>query len=215
MKPWKTLATVVTAEGPLELRQRDDSEFLLVIGGRILMTSHERRSEERLATLACALLGPAPRILIGGLGMAYTLRAALDAMPADARIDVAELVPEVEQWCRGPLAVLTNNAVADPRAHDHPRRCLESDPQGREQHRTTRSSSISTKVRTRRASAATIGSTVRVHSTVRPVHSSPAACSRCGPKIPMTPSCGVCVVPVTRCTSIDPERLASTSFIWR
>jgi spermidine synthase len=115
MKPWKTLATVVTDEGPLELRQRNDKEFLLVIGGRILMTSHERRSEERLATLACALLGPAPRILIGGLGMAYTLRAALDALPADAQVDVAELVPEVEQWCRGPLSILTNNAVADPR----------------------------------------------------------------------------------------------------
>ena len=115
MKPWKTLATVVTDEGPLELRQRNDKEFLLVIGGRILMTSHERRSEERLATLACAQLGPAPRILIGGLGMAYTLRAALDALPADARIEVAELVPDVEQWCRGPLSVLTNNAVADPR----------------------------------------------------------------------------------------------------
>ena len=115
MKPWKTLATVVTDEGPLELRQRNDKEFLLVIGGRILMTSHDRKSEERLATLACALLGPEPRILIGGLGMAYTLRAALDALPADARIDVAELVPEVEQWCRGPLSVLTNNAVADPR----------------------------------------------------------------------------------------------------
>jgi spermidine synthase len=115
MKPWKTLATVVTDEGPLELRQRNDKEFLLVIGGRILMTSHERRSEERLATLACALLNPTPHILIGGLGMAYTLRAALDALPADARIDVAELVPEVEQWCRGPLSVLTNNAVADPR----------------------------------------------------------------------------------------------------
>jgi spermidine synthase len=115
MKPWKTLATVVTDEGPLELRQRNDKEFLLVIGGRILMTSHERRSEERLATLACASLGPAPRILIGGLGMAYTLRAALDALPADAHVDVAELVPEVEQWCRGPLSVLTNNAVADPR----------------------------------------------------------------------------------------------------
>lgn len=115
MKPWKTLATAATDEGPLELRQRGDKEFLLVIGGRILMTSHERTSEERLATLACALLGASPRILIGGLGMAYTLRAALDALPTDARIDVAELVPEVEQWCRGPLSVLTNNAVADPR----------------------------------------------------------------------------------------------------
>jgi len=117
MKPWKTLASTSTAEGLLELRQRGDKEFLLVIGGRILMTSHERQSEERLASLACANLGPAPRILIGGLGMAYTLRAALDAVSAEARIDVAELVPEVEAWCRGPLAALTNSAVADPRAH--------------------------------------------------------------------------------------------------
>ena len=117
MKPWKTLATVATAEGPLDLRQRGDKEFLLVIGGRVLMTSHERKSEERLATLACALVGAAPRILIGGLGMGYTLRAALDALPAAAHVDVAEISPEVEQWCRGPLAVLTNNAVGDPRTH--------------------------------------------------------------------------------------------------
>jgi spermidine synthase len=117
MKPWKTLATVRTKEGALDLRQRGEREFLLVIGGRILMTSSERRSEERLATLACANLGPGARILIGGLGMAYTLRAALDVLPPDARVDVAELQPEIEAWCRGPLAPLTNNSVADPRSH--------------------------------------------------------------------------------------------------
>ncbi|MEO8553473.1 MAG: spermidine synthase [Kofleriaceae bacterium] len=116
MKPWKTLATVTTAEGPLELRQRGDKEFLLVIAGRVLMTSQERRSEERLATLALARVkSAAPRILIGGLGMAYTLRAALDALPAGAKVDVVELVPAVAEWCKGPLAPLTAGAAADPR----------------------------------------------------------------------------------------------------
>lgn len=117
MKPWKSLGTTKTSEGLLELRQRGEREFLLVIGGRVLMTSQERRSEERLATLACAKLTDrkSPRILIGGLGMAYTVRAALDVLPPEAEVVVAELLPEVEAWCRGPLGVLTNNAVADRR----------------------------------------------------------------------------------------------------
>jgi len=116
MKPWKTLATVTTAEGELELRQRGDKEFLLVIGGRVLMTSQERRSEERLATVALATVSaPAPRVLIGGLGMAYTLRAALAVLPAAARVEVVELSPAVAEWCRGPLAVLTDDAAGDPR----------------------------------------------------------------------------------------------------
>lgn len=116
MTPWKTLETVTTADGALELRQRGDREFLIVIDGRVLMTSRDRRSEEGLATLACDVLpGPRRRVLIGGLGMAYTVRAALDALPASAEIVVAELTPQVEAWCRGPLAVLTDAAVADPR----------------------------------------------------------------------------------------------------
>lgn len=114
--PWQTVATVDTDEGPLALRRRGD-EFLIVIAGRVLMTSAARRSEEALATLAAAALPPRkePRVLIGGLGMAYTLRAALDAFPPDARVVVAELTPVVVDWCRGPMAELTGGAVADPR----------------------------------------------------------------------------------------------------
>lgn len=116
MQPWKTLETVATAEGKLELRQRGAKDFLIVIDGRVLMTSSERRSEEALATLALAELGGrAPRVLIGGLGMGYTLRAALDVLPAGARVTVAELTPAVAAWCKGPLAVLTKGAVSDPR----------------------------------------------------------------------------------------------------
>lgn len=115
MTPWKTLETIDTKEGALQLRQRGAREFLIVIAGRVLMTSVDRRSEQGLATLACKGLPAKPRVLIGGLGMAYTVRAALDVLPADAEVVVAELTPEVETWCRGPLALLTDSAVADPR----------------------------------------------------------------------------------------------------
>jgi spermidine synthase len=116
MTPWKTLATVATKEGALQLRQRGEREFLIVIDGRVLMTSNDRRSEQALATLACGGLASArPRVLIGGLGMGYTLRAALDALPATAEVTVAELTPAVEDWCRGPLAPLTGGGLQDRR----------------------------------------------------------------------------------------------------
>lgn len=119
MIPWKTFASVATAEGDLQLRQRGAREFLITIDGRVLMTSSEKTSELAVATLACERLAgkKAPRVLIGGLGMAYTLRAALDALPPGARITVAELTREVADWCRGPLAPLTNGAALDPRVH--------------------------------------------------------------------------------------------------
>ncbi len=119
--PWQTLATAATDEGPLELRRRGDSEFLIVIAGRVLMNSASRRSEEALATLACAHLKAAasPRVLIGGLGMAFTLRAALDSLPAGARVTVAELNPVIVEWCKGPLAASTANAATDPRVTIH------------------------------------------------------------------------------------------------
>jgi spermidine synthase len=116
VQPWTTLATVATDEGALELRRRADGAFLILIGGRVLMTSNDRRSEQALATLACrAIAAPRPRVLIGGLGMAYTVRAALDALPAAAELVVAELTPAIAAWCRGPLAPLTGAALDDPR----------------------------------------------------------------------------------------------------
>jgi spermidine synthase len=112
--PWTLLATAATPEGALELRQRG-ADYLIQIGGRVLMNSAARRSEEALATLGLAGIGPRPRVLIGGLGMGCTLRAALDALPGDAVVEVAELNPIVLGWCRGPLGALTNDAVADRR----------------------------------------------------------------------------------------------------
>src|SRR5450432_3306282 len=112
MRKWDTVAHVGTPEGELELRQRGD-EFLIVIAGRVLMTSSARKSEETLARLAC---GEAMRdVLIGGLGMGFTLRAALDALGPKARVVVRELTPEIVGWCRGPMAGLTGSALDDPR----------------------------------------------------------------------------------------------------
>ena len=116
-RPWQILASVPTPEGALELRRRGDDDFLITVGGRVLMTSAARRSEEELARLACAAIAGrrAPVVLVGGLGMGFTLRAALDALPADARVIVAELNADVVAWCRGPLAAVTNDALGDPR----------------------------------------------------------------------------------------------------
>jgi len=117
LRPLELVATVSTKEGELQLRRRSPDEFLITIDGRVLMASADRRSEQAVATLACkALVGrAAPRVLIGGLGMGYTLRAALDVLPSTARVTVAELTAEVDTWCRGPLAPLTAGAVMDPR----------------------------------------------------------------------------------------------------
>ena len=116
-RPWQTIARVSTPDGALELRQRGAADFLITIAGRVLMTSRARRSEEALATLP--LRDRAPRavrdVLVGGLGMGYTLRAALDVLAADARVTVVELNADVAAWCRGPLLPLTDGAVADPR----------------------------------------------------------------------------------------------------
>ncbi|TGE02718.1 hypothetical protein EU555_01120 [Methylobacterium nonmethylotrophicum] len=102
--------------GALRLMRRED-EFLIVVAGMELMGSHRSGSEQALATLACAGLRdhPAPRVLIGGLGMGFTLRAALAALGPQARIVVAELVPAVVAWARGPLAPIFGGCLDDPR----------------------------------------------------------------------------------------------------
>jgi spermidine synthase len=116
-RPWQTIARVSTPDGALELRQRGAGDFLITIAGRVLMTSQARRSEEALATLPLRDRAPGMvrDVLVGGLGMGYTLRAALDVLPAEARVTVVELNADVADWCRGPLAPLTDAAVADPR----------------------------------------------------------------------------------------------------
>jgi len=116
-QPWQTIDKVDTPDGVLELRKRGDRDFMILINNRVLMNSSANRSEIVLGELACekAATRHGPQVLIGGLGMGLTLRAALDSLPVTARVVVAELNPAVVSWCRGPLAMLTNLAVDDPR----------------------------------------------------------------------------------------------------
>src|SRR3954447_23877078 len=116
-RPWKVLAKVTDDQGVLELRQRGESDFLIVVDGRVLMNSYARRSEEEMSRIGLAHLAGAktPRVLIAGLGMGFTLRAALDVLPAGAEVAVAEIDRHIVEWCKGPLAAATNNALADPR----------------------------------------------------------------------------------------------------
>jgi len=115
--PWRTLDSIDTDEGLLDLRQRGETDFLITIHGRVLMNASANMSEIALAQLACVSLKTKkkPRVLIGGLGMGFTLKAALDTLSVDAQVEVAELNPVIVKWCRGPLAHLTGGAVDDPR----------------------------------------------------------------------------------------------------
>jgi spermidine synthase len=116
-RPWQTLDRVDTPEGLLELRQRGERDFVITVAGRVLMNSALHLTEDAAAGIACKEIAdrPHPQVLIGGLGMGFTLRAALDALPRRARVTVAEITPAVVRWCRGPLAHLTNDALADRR----------------------------------------------------------------------------------------------------
>jgi spermidine synthase len=102
--------------GELRLMQRG-TEFSIMSGTIELMNSRLGGSEEALANLSCARIAgrSRPRLLIGGLGMGFTLRAALAALPADAEVVVAELLPAVVAWARGPMAHIFEGSLEDPR----------------------------------------------------------------------------------------------------
>lgn len=116
--PWTTVDTAPLPDGSgdLRLKQRG-SEFSIMLGGNELMNSRLSGSEEALATLVCARLTQRPQasLLIGGLGMGFTLRAALARLPDDARVQVAELIPAVVAWARGPMATVFAGCLDDPR----------------------------------------------------------------------------------------------------
>jgi spermidine synthase len=119
MIPWLQIdsARVPGADVELRLMKRGD-EFSMKLGPNELMNSRLSGSEEALATLACKRIEAikAPHLLIGGLGMGFTLRAALAVLGPKARITVAELVPAVIDWARGPMADMFGDSLTDPRA---------------------------------------------------------------------------------------------------
>lgn len=118
MIPWELIDSARTPDNSGELRlYRRGKEYSIMVNGNELMNSRVHGSEEALAELACARIAdrPCPRILIGGMGMGYTTAAALRRIGSDGRVVVAELVPAVVEWNRGPLADLAGYPIHDAR----------------------------------------------------------------------------------------------------
>lgn len=118
MIPWVHLGTAVVPGdgGELRLMQRG-TEFSIMSGAIELMSSRLSGSEKALATLPCERLKdrPRPHFLIGGFGMGFTLRAALENLGPSAQVTVGELVPEIIDWARGPMAHMSGECLKDPR----------------------------------------------------------------------------------------------------
>ena len=130
MIPWTLLDTAQVPGGGGELRlMRRGAEFSIKLGNNELMNSRLSATEQALATIGCEKIRARerPRILIGGLGMGFTLRAALTVLGQQADITVAELVPAVVAWARGPMAEMFGDSLTDPRVRIRKSRCRQSD----------------------------------------------------------------------------------------
>ncbi len=117
VRPWEILAEARAPDGQQLVLSRRGHEYLIRAGGYDLMSSRDDSSARALAKLGCGALGrrPGMRVLIGGLGMGYSLAAALEQVPDDAVVEVGELVEAVVEWNRGPLAELAGRPLDDPR----------------------------------------------------------------------------------------------------
>ncbi|CAN5921562.1 spermidine synthase [soil metagenome] len=117
MKPYERLGEARTPNGTVLSLYRHDGAFLIRADGVELMSTRRHLSEDRLAEVACGPIRErtSARVLIGGLGLGFTLRAALRAMRDDAEVVVAELVPEVVAWNADPALGISVDAMTDPR----------------------------------------------------------------------------------------------------
>ena len=116
MLPRETIATAEVPDGETLTLVSNGRDFIIMLGRDELMGTRMQFSEEQLAVLTLAELEVAsPRVLIGGYGMGFTYRAALGRLPQGASVTVAEIVPEILDWARGPLAHLTGNTLDDAR----------------------------------------------------------------------------------------------------
>jgi spermidine synthase len=119
LKPLERLGEAQTPNGTVLALFRHDGAYLIKADGIELMSTRRHLSEDRLAEVACAPLVAVSgaRVLIGGLGLGFTLRAALRALGPDAEVVVAELVAEVIAWNSNPSYALSADAMRDPRVH--------------------------------------------------------------------------------------------------
>lgn len=126
--PWEVLGETTTPDGTLLSLTRRGGEYVILAGGKGLMSNRMHGSEEALATLGCAPFREreSPHVLIGGLGMGYTLRATLDALGSNATVTVAELLATVVEWNRGPIGHLAGHPLKDKRVALDVRNVLET-----------------------------------------------------------------------------------------
>ena len=116
MLPRETLATAEVPDGETLTLVSHGRDFIIMLGRDELMGTRMQFSEEQLAVLTLAELDThKPRVLIGGYGMGFTYRAALENLPEGGSVTVAEIVPEILEWAEGPLAHLTGDCLSDPR----------------------------------------------------------------------------------------------------
>ncbi len=117
MKAWEILGQARTPDGATMTLTRSGDEHVIRVDGQHLMSSRMHSSEDALAAIVCDRIPPRPRprVLVGGLGMGFTLRGTLDVLPADAVVLVVELLPAVVVWNRSVLGDLAGHPLADPR----------------------------------------------------------------------------------------------------
>jgi len=121
VKPRRILETVTLPDGAAMTLVLEGDAFVVRVNGNVLMSSRMHGSEKEMANLGCTGLRErrGARVLVGGLGMGFTLRAALDLVAADTEVVVCELADELVAWNRGPLAHLSLHALDDPRVRVH------------------------------------------------------------------------------------------------
>lgn len=115
MLPWETVDRAHAPDGTELVLARRGAEWVVRCGGHVLMSSRQHGSEDALASLALARVARRGTVLVGGLGLGFTVRAALDRLPTDAHVLVAELTPALVAWNRGPLAKVAGRPLDDRR----------------------------------------------------------------------------------------------------
>ena len=117
MKKWTELERLTTPDGSLLSLASHDGDYVIRVNGRELMSTRHSHSEEQLGVVGCGELAErrGARVLIGGLGLGFTLRATLASLAADAHVVVAELLPEIVIWNQNPAYALASAELADPR----------------------------------------------------------------------------------------------------
>ena len=119
MKPWETVEKALAPDGTEMVLARRDGEWVVRYGGKVLMSSRQHGSEDALAELALPKARHRRAVLVGGLGLGFTARAALDRIPTDAKVVIAELTPALVGWNRRLVGKLAGRPLDDPRCKVH------------------------------------------------------------------------------------------------